>query len=207
MTDQSIPQQPVIDKVGKHESKQLADILSDSFMDDPVMNWLIPDTDLYPAFYRMLIDTLFVHHNHMYMDRDGRGAALWLPPGVNFHIPMGFSQLWLVLRLVMRRGVGIFERLKEVETATGRHHPTIAHYYLQSLGARREFQGQGIGSSLMKAVLPRCDTQNVAVYLESSNEKNVPLYQRHGFEVIAQETLAGDGPSMWFMLREPQPVQ
>lgn len=37
-------------------------------------------------------------------------------------------------------------------------------------------------------------------YLESSNPLNVPLYERFGFEVIA-EIQTGDSPTIWPMLR------
>ena len=41
-------------------------------------------------------------------------------------------------------------------------------------------------------------------YLESSRDINVPLYERHGYEVTAEDTMAGGGPTAWFMLRQPQ---
>jgi GNAT superfamily N-acetyltransferase len=198
------PEMPRIERASPHDSKMLADILSDSFLDDPVLNWVIPDKQLYPAFYRMLIDKSFAQYNHMYKESAERGAALWLPPGATFHIPMGFSQLWLTLRLVMSRGLGVLSRLEAVQQATARHHPDFPHYYLQSVGTRQAHQGQGVGSALLKAVLPRCDAQQMPAYLESSNEKNVPLYERHGFEIQAQETLGEAGPHMWFMLRQPR---
>lgn len=204
MQGETQPRPPLIEKAAWHDSKLLADILSDSFLQDPVMNWIIPDTRLYRGFYRMLVNSLFVHHNHMYMERAGRGAALWLPPGTTFHVPAGLSQTWLTLRLIISQGPRVLRRLHDVQLHTARHHPHFPHYYLQSIGARREYQGQGIGSALLKAVLPRCDMQKMPAYLESSNEKNLPLYQRHGFEVFGEETLGEGGPRMWFMLRQPR---
>ena len=47
-----------------------------------------------------------------------------------------------------------------------------------------------------------CDEQGLPAYLESSNVLNVPLYQRHGFEVMAEAALPQGGPSAWFMWRE-----
>ena len=40
-------------------------------------------------------------------------------------------------------------------------------------------------------------------YLESSSPANVPLYRRHGFEVVEVLKAAPDAPEMWAMWREP----
>jgi GNAT superfamily N-acetyltransferase len=200
MQDQ-LPQ--IVSASGK-DRLQLADIFTDAFLHDPVMNWIIPDTRLYPGFYRMLIDKLFAEHELMFMESEGRGASIWLPPGVAFEIPTGPTQIMLILRLIISKGFGVMKRLDEVTRATARHHPHVPHYYLQSLGARQAHQGRGIGSALLKATLPQCDRDQMPAYLESSAERNVPLYARHGFEVLATETLGPDGPPMWFMLRQPR---
>ena len=47
---------------------------------------------------------------------------------------------------------------------------------------------------------PRWIVTAGVAYLESSNPLNVPLYERFGFEVIA-EIQAGDSPAIWPMLR------
>jgi hypothetical protein len=40
-----------------------------------------------------------------------------------------------------------------------------------------------------------------ALWDPSSNIRNVPLYQRFGFEVIQEISLPEDGPTLWTMLR------
>ncbi|MGH7928642.1 MAG: GNAT family N-acetyltransferase, partial [Candidatus Binatia bacterium] len=47
-------------------------------------------------------------------------------------------------------------------------------------------QGKGLGSALMRHALARCDGEGKAAFLESSNPKNVSLYERHGFEVVGR---------------------
>jgi hypothetical protein len=41
-------------------------------------------------------------------------------------------------------------------------------------------------------------------YLESSNPRNIPLYQRHGFEAMG-EIQVGAAPVVTPMIREPRP--
>jgi GNAT superfamily N-acetyltransferase len=182
----------------------VADILADSFLHDPVMNWVIPNVRLYKPFFRLLTEKLFLVHQHTYLEQNGNGAALWLPPAVSFNMPMTPGQMLLILRLVLTRGPGVIPRLQEVQKTMEKYHPRQPHYYLQSIGARQAWQGRGIGAALLKHVTPLCDRDKMPAYLESSSEKNLALYERHGFEVFHSENIGVDGPPMWFMLRQPR---
>ena len=46
----------------------------------------------------------------------------------------------------------------------------------------------------MRPVLAHCDREGLPCYLESSKERNVPFYRRHGFEVVQEVPLGADGP-------------
>jgi hypothetical protein len=48
-----------------------------------------------------------------------------------------------------------------------------------------------------------CDRDGVLAYLESSNLRNVPLYERHGFEAMGT-IQAGGSPTIVPMLRKPR---
>eukprot|EP01041_Mallomonas_annulata_P030478 gene30478-52615_t len=62
----------------------------------------------------------------------------------------------------------------------GQFHPEEPHWYLSMIGVDPSHHGQGLGSALLKAGLQRCDADGLPAYLESSNPKNVPLYERFG---------------------------
>jgi len=68
------------------------------------------------------------------------------------------------------------------------------------IGADPAHIGQGLGAALMKHALARCDEDRLPSYLESSNLRNVSLYERHGFEKIG-EIQVGNSPVMTPMLR------
>jgi ribosomal protein S18 acetylase RimI-like enzyme len=194
----------IIVPASSDQSELLADILADSFLHDPVMNWVIPNTKLYQPFFHMMAERLFLPHQHVYLEKNGNGAALWLPPGVSFDMPTTPGQMLLILRLVLTRGLKVIPRLQAVQKTMEKYHPREPHYYLQSVGARQAWQGRGIGAALLKQVTPLCDRNQMPAYLESSSEKNLPLYERHGFETFHSENIGGDGPHMWFMLRQPR---
>src|SRR3546814_12966763 len=45
----------------------------------------------------------------------------------------------------------------------------------------------GHGDALMAYALAQCDCDHAPAYLESSNPRNIPFYQRHGFEQLRSE--------------------
>lgn len=168
------------------------------------MNWVIPHVGLYRNFYALLAKRLYMAQDMVFTDSEGRAAAMWLPPGASHSVPMGLSQLWLVLRLVLHSGKRVLPRLEQAQEVMARRHPREPHYYLHAIGARRGFQGKGLGSALLKHVTRRCDEEAMPAYLESSSPLNIPLYQRHGFEIQAEEPVGEGGPPLTFMWREPR---
>ena len=55
----------------------------------------------------------------------------------------------------------------------------------------------------VRPMLDRFDRDGLPAYLETDKERNVALYNRHGFEVTDQFQVGGDGPTVWLMWREP----
>jgi hypothetical protein len=45
---------------------------------------------------------------------------------------------------------------------------------------------EATGSALIKPILAKIDKEHLPCYLETVNEKNVPVYQHYGFEVASQ---------------------
>jgi ribosomal protein S18 acetylase RimI-like enzyme len=78
-------------------------------------------------------------------------------------------------------------------------HPYEPHWHLAFIGVDPVWHGRGIGAALLRHALERIDEKGLPAYLESSNPRNVPLYQRHGFAVI-REIRVGDSPPVIPML-------
>jgi hypothetical protein len=56
---------------------------------------------------------------------------------------------------------------------------------------------------MLQHALRRCDDERLPAYLESTNPRNMPLYKRHGFEVIGAIRI-GNYPPIFPMLRAAQ---
>jgi GNAT superfamily N-acetyltransferase len=145
---------------------------------------------------------LTLKFGEVYTTTEIQGGAYWNPPGT---WKMGILQQLLLTPdmarvTTWRRLPGILQGLNAIE----KKHPAAPHYYLLALGVEPEMQGRSIGSQLMQPVLQRCDREGVPAYLESSKERNVPLYERHGFKVTEELVVPYNGPKIWLMWREPK---
>ncbi|MHC4330377.1 MAG: GNAT family N-acetyltransferase [Planctomycetota bacterium] len=190
-----------ITRTGPQDAALVGEILADAFGADPVGKWISPNSE-YSKWCWPVIVPLLLPYGEVYMTGNGMGAAIWIPPGVKPDIKLGLTLLWDYWRRFGLRSILRFFRLM---IAMEKHHPKEPHYYLLAIGVRPEATGQGIGSALLEHVLRECDRRKVVAYLENSNPLNLPLYQRHGFEVRSEITVGRDGPTLWLMYREPIP--
>ena len=184
-------------KASAADLPNVTDTLALSFYDDPVLTWIIDDgprrRELLPGFFGAVAQS-YLAYDELYVVDEGVSAAVWAPPGAEDD-----EGLPTVLGAVVEE---YEERLSEILALMGEKHPTEPHYYLFLLGTRSEWQGRGLGSSLMAPVLDACDRNRVPAYLEATSERNKQLYLRHGFEVTDEIPLP-DGPMMWPMWRSP----
>ena len=180
----------------------LADLLADAFVNDPVVRWILPTPEYDQRLFEVDIGYAYLAHKHSWLLENGSGAACWLPPGEK---PLS-APLPVLIRtfapMLLKFGFKAAKRGHLLDQAFERYRPQEPHYYLHMLGARQAMQGRGIGSALLKQGLSVVDQHNMPAYLESSHINNVPLYERHGFKVINQAKLGGDGPTVWYMWRE-----
>lgn len=183
----------------------LAGVLSRAFSNDPPMSWVFRDDDTRVEKLRMLFEAalgeVFLPHGATYTTTDLAGAALWAPPG-HWRTPDEVVEQ-MAPTMAEHYTPDELGRLLTFFAMSEEHHPEEPeHWYLGVLGADLDRQGRGIGSACMKPMLERIEADGVPAYLESSNEKNVPLYERHGFTVTAIFDLPDSGPPLWRMWRD-----
>lgn len=119
-------------------------------------------------------------------EADGRtlGAAIWLGPGqkaYDFTLRKQIAILPLLYTIAGiaggLRGLALGEKLDAL-------HPHEPHAHLVFLGVPPHAQGRGVGSAMLKETLAPLDASGTPALLEATTERNVALYQRHGFEVV-----------------------
>ena len=171
-----------------------------AFAADPPSRWLFAESDDYlryfPKFARALAGPALQRGTGLAIE-DHAAVALWLAPGAG---PDEAALGELVETAVTR------EKQADVAAVVeemGRYHPDVPHWYLPFIGVEPLRQGQGLGAALLRASLARCDADGLPAYLESTNPRNRPLYERHGFEAIG-EIRIGSCPPIVPMLRRPR---
>ena len=186
------------------DAPALAQMLARAFLDDPVAAWACRQDALRPAvlerFHGARLRQLLAH-DEVWTTAELTCAALWAPPQQWKTTPRQDAALAGCLlrpRLIARLPLVAMGLL-----GIQRAHPVQPpHWYLAVLGTDPSAQGQGLGSAMLEPVLKQCDSDRIGAYLESSKERNIDFYARHGFRVTGELSLPR-GPIVWPMWREP----
>lgn len=171
-----------------------------AFGSDPVLRWFYPDAGAYlhhfPDFVRIYAGNGFDQQAAHHVGGSAAGA-LWHPPGVTSDDDA------MVAFIEDTMSADQQDVLWDVSERLERYHPSEPYWTLRLIGVDPMQQSKGFGTSLLTHQLGDCDREQTLVYLESSNPRNIPLYVRHGFEILG--TVRVDSmPPLIPMLREPQ---
>lgn len=200
------PADPPARPAGPDDRDEVLGIIVDAFEDDPFMAWIFED----PTTRRDCLRTFYGRQVHrfpptgtMLVTPGAEAASVWFAPAPDDGLAAvyeGFVEMFVGLlgeETAMRKLAGL--------SLVGAGHPHTPHWYLATVGTRPAHQGRGFGPTVITPVLDRCDAGGVAAYLESSNVRNVPFYQRLGFQVTGSVHMPDGGPEVTFMLRPPAP--
>jgi ribosomal protein S18 acetylase RimI-like enzyme len=190
---------PIVEAATAANAAAVFDILTLAFSDDPMTRWTWPDGPLFlatfPGFAKAFAGAAFDHGSAHSVGR--AAAALWLPPGVG----PDETELDRILEKTTPETVTA-DSVRLVEQMA-RHHPAEPHWYLPLIGVDPAHRGKGLGGALLSHALATCDRDGALAYLESTNPRNISLYERHGFERLAIIQY-GRSPPMVPMLRKPR---
>ncbi len=168
-----------------------------AFATDPMMRWLFPSADAYMASQSVVsaICGQAFGRGSVFFTHGYTAAALWLPAGV------GPDEARLAAALEALVPADRFDTALRIFEAMEAHHPHEPYWDLPLLAVDPAHQGQGLGAALMERSLRRIDEDAAVAYLVSSNPRNIPLYERFGFDVIG-EIQFGTAPAIHPMRRD-----
>jgi ribosomal protein S18 acetylase RimI-like enzyme len=188
--------------IGRPDDKaRLLQTIVLGFSADPMARWASPDAAVYldrrTEFFDAFGGAAFDHGTAFVAD-DGAAVATWLPPGVK---PDDARMSAILAEQTPQSRMGemdaLFAKMDEF-------HLREPHWYLPLIAADPARQGQGLGTALMQAAIARIDADGRPAYLESSNPRNIPLYERFGFECVG-EIKTETSPVLTPMVRPGKP--
>lgn len=178
--------------------------IAQAFHPMDICQWLVSDPQerarvLY-AVFGIYVDHA-MQHGQVWMTGRHAGTAVWfIRDGLPTHAIEDYDH-----RLKLACGPHL-ERFRILDDEFDKRHPTEPHQHLAFLATNPFRQSVGLGTTLLNHHHDALDRAGIAAYLEASNERNRGLYQRHGYVDHGPPIQLPDGPCLWPMWREPQPV-
>ena len=187
----------------------LAEMSVESYRNYPLYDWLTQGNYDEPALKLLMLITMktMTKDAVMYADSEEmNGLAVWLPFGFSGNKVMPFLMNG-GLKLILHSGIGFISRLISYENYAMKLKKEFTnHYdwYLFNLYIKKEAQGKGIASKLMRPMLQFCDDERMPAYLETNKAANVGLYQHFGFDLMKEDMIPKSSVKHYAMLRRPK---
>lgn len=194
--------------VTEKDLDRLALIAADAYKDYPLHNWFTKgkyDEKASKLIMQISLRTM-TEDAVIYADSEElNGFAVWLPLGFTGSktFPFLFNG---GLKLIFHSGLGIIGRLLTYEKYAmelKKEFTDNVDWYLYNLSIKKQAQGKGIASKLMRPMLEFCDKENMVSYLETNKESNVGLYNHYGFDLVKEEKIPKSDVTHYAMVRQP----
>ena len=195
--------------VEKKDIDRLAEVAADAYRDYPLHNWLSKGKYDEKASKLLMYITLktMTEDAIIYADSEEmNGFAAWIPFGFSGNKAMPFL-LNGGLKLIFHSGFGIINRLSAYEKYAMNLKKEFTNnydWYLFNLSIKKDAQGKGIASKLMRPMLQFCDDERMVAYLETNKAANVGIYQHYGFELKKEELIPKSPVTHYAMVRAPK---
>ena len=172
-------------RVDANHKSLVVDILTKSFDDNKSVNYVVKQDEKRQERIRGLMDYSFDVCNafgEVWLADDNQACALILHPDKKRTTPDAI--MWDVKLALSVIGLTRVGQVLGRESKIKAFHPKEPFSYLWFIGVRPEDQNSGKGSRLLNEVIEYSERNNRPIYLETSVDRNLPWYKKHGFEIF-----------------------
>jgi GNAT superfamily N-acetyltransferase len=192
-------------QAGKIHKQIAIDILSECFENNKTINWIVKQDSKRRERIRDLIGYSFetcLESGLIYLTDNHAGVIICSMS--HDKLPV-LEEAYLTLQFVLKvTGIdGIAKALKR-EHYIKQFHPQDGEFiYIWFIGLRKGEQGKGVGSGMLQEIIKKSNAGNLPIYLETSTERNLTFYKKHGFEVYHVSETEIFGYELYFLRRLP----
>jgi len=192
--------------ITRQSYRQAAFVLGKAFVDEPVSALIYRRFSPQQRVRALTVDfsaELLVNLRigcPIQVEDDGSvaAAAIIYPPRT-YPLPWYVGWIFLI-KSVLRNGRYDIRSWIRWLNEVDKIHPTEPHYYLECIGVEPSYHRKGLGSLIMDHLITRADADRCGCYLENADHRNIPFYERFGFQIIDQKEIVGI--PTWFMWRK-----
>lgn len=173
----------------------MVDTVVSAFTDDPAFRFFFADDGDFHSQAGRFVGYLFdkrVAQRTVWVVDGGAAVAMWEPPG---H-PIDNDQ---PDPPALDLPAATMARLDAYDAEVHAALPPTSHWYLGLLATHPDRAGRGWGRAALAPGLRRAAAAGLPAYLETSHPRNVELYRRAGWDVVAVRPV--QGLTVWIMRR------
>lgn len=171
-------------KAGYNEKNLVIDILTKSFDTNQSVNYIVKQDRKRTKRVRALMDYSFevcYLFGDVFLSDDKKACALVLYPDKR---KTSIKSVLLDIKLILSCvGLKNIKKTLDRESKIKKIQPKELMYYLWFIGVDPQYQNTGIGSKLLDELIEDSRRKKRAIYLETSTLKNLPWYQKLGFQI------------------------
>lgn len=193
-------------KADKTHKEKVVEILSECFETNKSVNWIVKQDSKKKERIRDLMDYSFetcIDSGQIYLTEDLTGVIICTDSDDKLPI---LEEAYLTIQFVLKvTGIeGIGKALRREQYIKQFRPKDEEFIYIWFIGLKKEEQNKGVGSAMLQEIIDRSNQEQIPIYLETSSEKNLNFYKKHGFEVyhISPEEMFGF--ELYFLKRLPQ---
>lgn len=168
----------------KTDKPLVTDLLSAAFNDNLSVDYIVKQDDKRKQRIRALMEYSFevcYRFGQVWLSEDRKACALVLYPHQN---KTDLKAILLDLKLIFKAiGLSGIRKALDREAKIKSKQPKEPMTYLWFIGVSPLYQRRGTGGRLLKQIIADAKQQDLPVYLETSTERNLSWYEKHGFAV------------------------